>query len=104
MSERLTVAAVDRDLQEVKTRVSKLEQIQTDMKLEMVKELTKISERQSNTYNAVEKQTSTLERLDIRISEIDRKEDKSKAKWYDEVVKYIVLALLAYIAVNLGIK
>lgn len=108
MSERITVAQVDRNLenyqQRTDERLSKLESSHNELKLQMVTELTKISERQNNMNNAMTTIQNSVERTNIKFDELDRRENSNKAKWYDEVVKYVMLVILGYIAFKLGLK
>lgn len=81
-----------------------LERNFNNYRVENAKELTKISERQLNTFSSVQGIEKKLERMDIKLDEVEKIPNSTKAKWYDEVVKYALLALLGYIAYKLGLK
>lgn len=81
-----------------------LERNFNNYRVENARELTKIAERQTNTFTSVQGIEKKLERMDIKLDEVEKVPNANKAKWYDEVLKYVVLALLGYIALKLGLK
>lgn len=91
-------------VEKLESEVKELKNTFNDYKVESVRELTKIAERQSQTYKATEDIKIEIKTMSNRVNEVQDKPNAEKAKWYDEILKYAVLALLGYIAVRLGLK
>ncbi|WZU00290.1 hypothetical protein MGH68_11870 [Erysipelothrix sp. D19-032] len=91
-------------MENLEKEVKELKSTFNEYKVESVKELTKIAERQSQTYKATEDIKVDVKSINNTVSQVQQRPAQAKAKWYDEVAKYVLLALLGYIAVKLGLK
>ena len=91
-------------VENLEKEVKELKSTFNEYKVESVKELTKIAERQSQTYRATEDIKVDVKSINNTVSQVQQQPAQAKAKWYDEVAKYVLLALLGYIAVKLGLK
>lgn len=91
-------------VENLEKEVKELKSTFNEYKVESVKELTKIAERQSQTYKATEDIKVDVKSINNTVSQVQQQPAQAKAKWYDEVAKYVLLALLGYIAVKLGLK
>ncbi|WP_159641154.1 hypothetical protein [Erysipelothrix anatis] len=91
-------------VENLEKEVKELKSTFNEYKVESVRELTKIAERQSQTYKATEDIKVDVKSINNTVSQVQQQPAQAKAKWYDEVAKYVLLALLGYIAVKLGLK
>lgn len=91
-------------VEKLEVEIKELKETFNDYKVETVKELTKIAERQSQTYRATEDIKIDVKSISNSVNQANAQPNAAKAKWYDEVVKYALLAILGYIAFKLGLK